>query len=150
LTGRGEQTTVTCAWCGEPFTYVFKQGRVRRFHAEDHRDANGELTRCHWNYSNAQRRVRAQEAAAGEEARIRAAADARLAEALRDRTGLAITDEERADLLREVREGRLAMGLVLGRDPAKTPPEETLRDARGTFERNLAPLLERIEAALRR
>ncbi len=151
MTKRGEEITVTCAWCQEAFTYTFDRGRIRRFHPEDHRDAEGNLTRCHWHYSNNDQRIaRARRFQAEEASRIQAQVEARLDKAIRAQVQMSMTKEERTELLRSIRETRKALTLLLGRTHEKASAPVTLGHYRNEVKDRLIPLLEEIEAVLRR
>ena len=148
MTKRGDVLAVTCLGCDEEFTYTYAGGRPRKYHDPDHRNATGELTHCHWHFSNTgMRKARAERAQAEEQARVDALVDARI----RDGAGvLTVPEKEQEELVKTIVDVRWFVKALVARDPKMTTVEDALVSFRETFEKQVLPLLDRIEALLRR
>lgn len=169
MTKRGDRLTVRCLQCGELFPYVYDRGRPRKFHADDHTDASGELTRCRWKYSNRKlrptrtKRSNEKKIAAAVAEQVEAAVDARI-RALFGSTSVAksttvrlhagvlfnLTDDERADLLGRLAENRSELERLQGLTHERETAPVTLGHYRREVSGRFLPLLEEVETLLRR
>lgn len=149
MTKRGERITITCAQCGEDYSYVFDRGRIRRFHPDDHVGPGGEPTLCRWRYANERRKATTKARTDADRARFEAAVTEAATKRARRQVPLSLTPEERRALLGRIEATRRSLALLLGRSADKASAQATLGHYRAEVKENLVPILDEIEAVLR-